>query len=125
MPRIVLRVAFEGELTVAVLDTGAPYVVCAPELAHRVGITSGPSFGRMRLQIRGFSVEGHLYRLALTFPADLGNSLTIDATAFVPDMEWIEIWGDLPSFIGLNGCLERMRFAVDPTSDSFYFGPLE
>lgn len=125
MPRIVLRVAFEGELTVAVLDTGAPYVVCAPELAHRVGITSHPSLSKMRLQVRGFSVEGQLYRLAVTFPADLGHSLTIDATAFVPDMEWIEVWGDLPSFIGLNGCLERMRFAVDPISDSFYFGPLE
>lgn len=99
--------------------------MCAPELAHRVGITSGPSLGRISLQVRGFSVEGQLFRLTVTFPADLGNSLTIDATAFVPDIEWIEAWGDLPSFIGLSGCLERMRFAVDPTSDSFYFGSLE
>ena len=34
-----------------------------------------------------------------------------------------ERWGELPSFLGLMGCLERMRFAVDPLDNTFYFGP--
>jgi hypothetical protein len=53
------------------------------------------------------------------------TEMDVDATVFILGPESEESWGDLPSFIGLNGCLERMRFAVDPTSDSFYFGPLE
>ena len=64
----------------AVVDTGAPYVVCEPGL--------------------------------------------VDATVFVPDLKPDQAWGDLPSFIGLSGCLERMRFAVDPATEMFYFGPL-
>src|SRR5207249_4481430 len=30
---------------------------------------------------------------------------------------------DLPSILGLHGCLERARFAFDPATDTFYFGP--
>ncbi|MGA9380505.1 MAG: hypothetical protein WBV73_17210 [Phormidium sp.] len=35
-----------------------------------------------------------------------------------------EYWGDFPSFIGLNGFLERIRFAIDPNTDTFYFGQI-
>jgi len=30
---------------------------------------------------------------------------------------------ELPSLLGLHGCLERARFAFDPASDTFYCGP--
>jgi len=29
-----------------------------------------------------------------------------------------------PSFLGLTGFLERIKFAADPNTDTFYFGPL-
>ena len=30
---------------------------------------------------------------------------------------------ELPSILGLHSCLERVRFAFDPATDTFYFGP--
>jgi hypothetical protein len=60
--------------------------------------------------------------LSVKLEATIGTSIDVDATAFVPDVE--EFWGDLPSFIGLMGFLERIRFAVDPSTDTFYFGKL-
>src|SRR5215813_11984797 len=30
---------------------------------------------------------------------------------------------ELPSILGLHGCLERARFAFYPASDTFYYGP--
>ena len=72
--------------------------------------------------IRGLRISGSLYRLTLSFPAFWGEALDVDATVFVPSAQNAVDWGDLPSFIGLTGCLERMRFAVDPASEMFFFG---
>jgi hypothetical protein len=124
LPRILLPVAISGISTSAVMDTGAPYVVCAPVMARNIDLKPETSLGAIRLLVRGYSVAGRLHRLNVSFEALQGESLTVDATVFVPDAEWEEIWGNLPPFIGLSGCLERMRFAVDPGSDTFYFGPL-
>jgi hypothetical protein len=33
--------------------------------------------------------------------------------------------GDLPCFVGMLGCLEAIRFALDPANDLFYFGRQE
>jgi hypothetical protein len=46
----------------------------------------------------------------------------VDSTAFVPDTSH-EAVPELPSILGLHGCLERVRFAFDPHTDTFYFGP--
>ena len=67
-------------------------------------------------------VYGRLYRLTLTLLADEGEDVTIQTTAFVPEPEEAEHWGDLPCILGLYGCLERARFAVDPRTEQFYFG---
>ena len=82
------------------------------------------ALGRLRMLVRGIVMGGHLYRLTLRLLADRGESLSVDATAFVLDAEFEESWGALPSFIGLSGCLERLRFAVDPATETFFFGPL-
>jgi hypothetical protein len=67
--------------------------------------------------------RGRLYRLTLTLLADQGEDVMIQTTAFVPEPEEAEHWGDLPCLLGLYGCLERVRFAVDPRAELFYFGP--
>ncbi|MBD2182745.1 hypothetical protein H6G03_17015 [Planktothrix sp. FACHB-1375] len=72
--------------------------------------------------IRGMRLDGSIARMSITFRAQEGESLTQEATVFVPDVE--EYWGNFPSFIGLAGFLERIRFAIDPLTDTFYFGPL-
>jgi hypothetical protein len=75
-------------------------------------------------RVRGVEMRGNIYRVNIVFLADEGDDITIDATVFVPDEEWQNSWGEHPGYIGLTGCLERMRFAVDPENDRFYFGPL-
>lgn len=122
--RIILLVEIEGVLAPAIVDTGAPYVVCAPDVARRIGIQHDPNLETRRLLIRGITIAGQLHRLRVTFIASEGQSLDVSATVFVPDSADEDSFGDLPSFIGLTGCLERMRFAVDPNEDRFYFGPL-
>jgi hypothetical protein len=47
----------------------------------------------------------------------------IDSTAFVPDASYEDV-PELPSILRLHGCLDRVRFACDPHTDTFYFGPV-
>lgn len=120
--RIVIQVSIESILTLAVVDTGAPYVVCAPEIAAQLRLSEKSSVQPASLQIRGTKVHGYLHRVTLSLFADEGDSIDIDATAFVPQAdEWP---ANLPSFMGLDGCMDRMRIAIDPARDLFYFGPL-
>lgn len=123
-PRLVIQVEIEGIGAAAIVDTGAPYVVCTPIIARRLGLTPANALESVRLLIRGIYWRGHLYLLNVRFLAIEGENLDVTATVFAPDPSQEESWGDLPSFIGLNGCLGRMRFAVDPADDSFYFGPM-
>lgn len=122
-PRILLQVEFEGVLSTAVVDTGAPYVVCSPAIARVLGLEQSDALEQLTIQIRGVRVSGNLYRMTLSFLAEEGETLDVDATAFVPDPQSSMEWGNFPSFVGLTGCLERMRFAVDPTTETFFFGP--
>jgi hypothetical protein len=46
----------------------------------------------------------------------------METTAFVPELEEAEHWGDMPCLLGFFGCLERARFAVDPHTEQFYSG---
>jgi hypothetical protein len=110
--RIILPVEIEGHRTTAVIDTGAPYVICEPRLARLAGFDLVEPLERITMLIRGMYLPGSIIRL----------SVTVDATAFVPEQE--ERWENLPSFIGLSGFLERIRFALDPSTDTFYFGQL-
>jgi len=123
--RIIIQVAFDGVPVPAVVDTGAPYVVCTPIVAHMLGLHRADALEAKRLLIRGIWWDGHLFRMPVRFLAVLGDYLDIAATAFVPVASTIDQWGSLPAFIGMGGCLERMRFAVDPANDLFYFDPLE
>ncbi len=122
--RVILQVLLDGLPATCVLDTGAPYVILAPYLAPHLGIDPAHALDQARIVHRGISYYGGLHRLALEFPAGQGESLTVEATAFVPEQDAAEAWGDLPSFLGMAGCLERLCFALDPGSDAFYFGPL-
>lgn len=122
--RIMLQVEIGGILVEAIVDTGSPYVVCPPYLSDVIGFDPAEAIESIPFIIRGDSIRGKLYRLNVLFPADEGEDIMVDATVFVPDEEWQESWGEHPGYIGLTGCLERMRFAVDPENDRFYFGAL-
>jgi hypothetical protein len=118
--RIVVPVGLEGNYTQAVVDTGGIYFICNADLASLLAVDLSAAVGKDTIFIRGKHVSGHLYRFTLELVAThAGNSITLEATTFVPDepTEW-----DLPPYIGFHGCLERFRFAVDPGTELFYFG---
>lgn len=121
--RLLLRVELEDLSLLAVVDTGAPYVVLEPNLASQLQFDPDHAIENTKLKIRGIEYLGYLYRANLLFVASQGESLNIEVTLFVPDTEE-QHWGDLPSFLGMTGCLERLRFAVDPNEDVFYFGAI-
>jgi hypothetical protein len=116
--RLFIEVEIGGFRTSAVIDTGAPYVVCAPDIAESIGLTPAAAIvPDQRLNVRGYPVRGNLYRIDLTLKAEEGDDVTVDATAFVPEEEWA-----LPSVIGWDGCLQRIRFGIDPVNEIFFFG---
>lgn len=123
LPRLVVEIQLGIVTTFAVLDTGGAYLVLAPHVGADLGLTAATALGRDRISIRGFALEGWVYRVPVTLPALTGEPLTFEATAFVPALEDEERW-PLPSYLGWQGCLERIRFAVDPGEELVYFGAL-
>lgn len=124
--RIILRVKVENVPALAVMDTGAAYLIIAPAVADRLGFDPTVSLERTVINIRGVNFSGNLYRVDVELAASEGMSTTFQATAFVPDADQEEKWGSLPTFLGIESCLERIRFALDPDPDGpkFYFGAL-
>ncbi len=120
--RIILIVEVGGRPVKAVVDTGAPYVILPPSVARLGGFNPDFILGREQMLIRRMRLDGSITRINITLIATFGEDLNVPATVFVPDRE--DLWGDFPAFIGLSGFLERIRFAVDPNSDLFYFGSL-
>jgi hypothetical protein len=124
-PRILIQVAIAGVPTYAMVDTGGVYLICHPEFASLLDLRdidlveegvplTIPRYGRVR---------GKLYRVSLMLPATDGNSLELGVTAFVP-RPLTHSALPFPPVMGLLGCLENLRFAVDPCNDTFYFGTL-
>lgn len=120
--RLILDVCVEGQRIEAILDTGAPFLVCSPKLAKKIGLDPQDALFRHRLMIRGNMVRGGLYRVTLVLVAAIGEDVTLEATAFVPDLDESLALDSFPSFIGFHCCLDRVRFAVDPATNTFYFG---
>ena len=100
----------------AMVDTAAPWCVLEGALASLMSDGNTILAPRQVLSSRLGVHTGDLCRTSVTLLADEGESLTVDATVFVcPD------WSG-PNLIGYNGLLERIRFAVDPSLNMFYFG---
>ena len=103
---------------IALLDTGAEWCVLPPAVAQSLGALEPGDAPLLRLSTRLGTVTGHLERIPVRFPAEVGASLTVDATWFIsPD------WPG-PLVVGWKGCLERLRFALDPGEETFYFGKI-
>ena len=122
-PKLTLRVEIGDIVSLAVVDTAAPYLVCSLELSGQIDITRAAKLGSTEIRTHRGILRGSLYRLSLRFIATEGNSTEIEATAVLPDPDQSH-WRDAPTFIGFLGCLERLRFAIDPPEEKFYFGPI-
>lgn len=115
--RIHVRIRPEGLQAplLAILDTGAPWCVLPSEL---VELSGHPPIDEedQRLLTKDGRFTGKLYRVAITLLADEGESIEVESTVF-SSPEW-----NGPVFIGYNGLLERIRFALDPPNRHLYFG---
>lgn len=104
---------------IGLLDTASTWVVLAKDML----LYSGSDLERSVLSQEKISTpfgtfRGYLERLPLSITAESGDSLQIEATCFIS-----EDWPG-PPVIGWKGCLERIRFAIDPSLNRFYFGAL-
>lgn len=99
----------------AQLDTGAAWSMLNGEIAEALGFfeRAGPI---VSLSTRSGEIDGKLIRAPLTLVADEGESFEVEATLFV-SRDWTH-----GNFLGYSGLLERIRFAVDPGTNDFYFG---
>jgi len=62
------------------------------------------------------SVRGDLYVLRIELIAEVGQDLGIETVTFIsPDWR-------APNYLGYTGVLDRVRFAVDPEVNRFFFG---
>lgn len=121
--RVVLPVVVEERLTVpAIVDTGAPWCILDPAIARQLGLAVRAEYTPdEKLLIRGIEYKGKLLRMDISLEAEHGNRLDVRATVFVPTLPPGDTWPH-PNFIGLNGFLNRVRFAIDPAENAFYFG---
>lgn len=100
----------------AVVDTAAPWCIFRPEIGAVLVRSLWPVRDHAVLSTRFGVLHGSLYRVPVTLPAEQGEALDLEVTAFLsPD------WTG-PNFIGYQGLLQRIRFAVDPEANLFYFG---
>lgn len=122
-PRVIVDIVIGDVQTAAFVDTGGVYLLCSREIASRAQLDPNLAIPTPPLKWSRGVVAGELQRVPITLRAAEGRSLTIEATAFIPGPAYE--WGnDLPCILGMQGCLEKLRFAVDPNDDTFYFGAL-
>jgi hypothetical protein len=116
--RILVPLSLEliSKTVLAVVDTAAPWCIFEPEVGSHLRQLVSPVEEQVVLSTRLGTLKGSLYRVPLRLPAAEGDSLDVEATVFLsPD------WPG-PNFIGYQGLLQRIRFAVDPETNLFYFG---
>jgi hypothetical protein len=106
-----------GDMILAQLDTGAPWLVLHSDVAAAMALLDGDG-PVVNLTTRSGMVTGRLERTTVNIPADEGDALEVEATAFVSP-EWTA-----GTFLGYSGFLERIRFAIDPQENMFHFGPV-
>jgi hypothetical protein len=71
--------------THALLDTGSDWCVLPPWLAERLGFDRAPNPAVPPLLTRFGTLWGRQERLMLTFRADIGDDLTVEATCFISE----------------------------------------
>ena len=114
VPRIVITVILEGREIPALVDTGASQCVVSWTVAEALATVED-----CEVQFRavgGNIHHGLLFPITINFPADQGEAVTLDVTAWSAET----FYG--PNLIGYGGVLERLRIAIDPATNRFFFG---
>ncbi len=125
--RIVISAEFgdSGVPLTAIVDTGALWCIIGPEEAEGIEEKYLAPLSDQTLWVRGTRYYGKVYRIPITLRDEQnGTDITVDSTVFIPVLAEDETWLH-PNFLGLDGFLHRLRFAVDPAENAFYFGAME
>ena len=118
--RVYVEVAIQGikeSSFLALVDTGAPWSIVDREIAEEAGLLDAEGH-TISISHRGGTTSGKLVPTTMTLVAEEGNSLTVEATVFVPK----ESLPPPTNFIGYSGFLERIRLGLDPQNNQIYFG---
>ncbi len=118
-PRIYVKFRPQGAEVphLGLLDTGGHYCVLTAEIADSVADHLTESLGRATLRTAHGLVSGDLYIHTISFIAEVGEPLDVDAVMFVsPD------WRG-PSILGYTGVLDRILLALNPRTNRYFFGP--
>lgn len=115
--KVFVRVDLTGRELLAQVDTGAAFSMLETGIAETLDLLDG-SGERTVVDTRFGRVTGRLERVSVTLIADEGVSLEVEATFFV-SREW-----QGKTFLGYTGLLDRIRIALDPHANAFYFGDL-
>ncbi len=133
----------------AIIDTASPWCILNPSIFEIEEVKNCAVYPTdVNLLIRGERQKGKLYNLPIRLEALKGKSLDVPSVVFVPTLskddentptEIIEVcpcchretgrqyteevWNK-PNFIGLDGFLNRIRFAIQPSENLFFFGEL-
>jgi hypothetical protein len=91
------------------LDTAARWGIFPSELAEGLGYDPETNGEPMSISTRLGRFSGYLMRIPILLPAQEGEALQMDLAWFV-SAEWPG-----PPVLGWTNCLERLRFALDPS----------
>ncbi len=120
--RIVLAVSINGfEATEMVLDTGSPWCIVSPLVADEMELEVTP-LRDYRWSVRGVSYAVGSAIAPVEIEAEEGTNLAVEASFLVPILPAGYTY-NAPNFLGLRSFLDRMRYAIDPLQNAFYFGP--
>jgi hypothetical protein len=112
---VAVRIGDERDTSVLLFDPACEYCVISQALARAAGWQFSLDLPAQGISTRLGHFDGVIDRMALTFVGVDDEELPVDATWMI-----IADWPG-PTVLGWRGCLERMRFAVDPLDNWFYF----
>jgi hypothetical protein len=98
------------------VDSAAPWCIFDAEIGEAIRKSFDLVSGPVVLSTRLGNFGGALYSGEVAFEVLEGESFDLEIVAFLsPDWQG-------GNFLGYEGFLQRIRFAVDPESNLFYFG---
>lgn len=115
--KVFVKLEFPGleGFSIAQVDTAAAYSILELELARALDLFDLEGYWT-RMSTRMGLMDGKLVRLPVTFMADEGRSLDLEAMFFI-SKDWRG-----GTFLGYTGLLDRIRIALDSPANLFYFG---
>ncbi len=109
----------------AIVDTGAKWCIIHPDIAQDWEKHFFHAYdSNQPMIIRGIKFErGKIAHANVVLNASSGEDLIIEARFFIPELSPDQIWS-FPNFIGLDGLLNFIRYAIDPSENTIYFGKI-